>query len=184
MDIQAGYVHPETKRIAVTAKQFVSNDINGSECAFQYSQEAEDMGMECWRMIEGIDAHTKGGKYDLWFVNGSIPRVIDSDYLIFVQKNHYDKYFSPVESVKFHPGNAVRIVLKYKTFPTESYISMDDMYVAIDDQSGGYPYRKTALRAHDFQTREEAKRYNEMFKNKFDIVELTATFSEKNLNNS
>jgi hypothetical protein len=94
MDIQAGYVHPETKRIAVAVKDFASNDINGTEFAFQYSQEAEDMGMECWRMIEGVDPHTSGEKFDVWFVSGSIPKIVYGNYLIFVQENHYQKYFN------------------------------------------------------------------------------------------
>jgi hypothetical protein len=180
MTINRGYIHPETKRVAVTVAEYAKSEMNGNDSGFVYSQEAEREGVECWRMIDGIDPHTKDNKFDLWFENGSIPRVVKPEDIVFVQNNHYEKYFLPMQSVKFDPADTQRIVLKYPTFPKETYLYHDreDMYVALDDHSGGYPYRVTALRAHNFKTIEDARKYANVMHEGFLIVLLTTSFSE------
>lgn len=46
------------------------------------------------------------------------------------------------------------------------YPGRDDQYVALDRNSGGYPDPVRASRAHDFRSKEDAIRYQEMFKDK------------------
>lgn len=70
---------------------------------------------------------------------------------------------------------STKIVLMYKTEPTESYYDKNFMFVDLDQQSGGYPTRATPENAHNFRTVEKAKLYDS--KNEFDVVELQAMFS-------
>lgn len=63
-----------------------------------------------------------------------------------------------------------KIVLMYKTKPTESYYSEKYMFVDLDQSSGGYPCRATVLNAYDFKTIEKAKKYD--YHNEFLIAEV------------
>ena len=69
-----------------------------------------------------------------------------------------------------------KTVLKYKTPPEGSY-KKGDMYVALDDMSGGCPYRVDAMRAHDFKSVMTAARYPGS--DEFSIVNLTFVITER-----
>lgn len=72
-----------------------------------------------------------------------------------------------------------KIVLMYKTKPTEQWSTDQDMFVDLDLGSGGYPTRTRASNAHDFKTVEKANQYNA--DNEFVLTELTATYVAKEL---
>ncbi len=70
-----------------------------------------------------------------------------------------------------------KIVLKYREASTRSHHKPGDMFVALDENSGGYPYRTNVNRCHDFKSVEQARRYPGH--DEFDIVELTITIKER-----
>ena len=71
-----GHVCPTTGRIAMKVADAYAREDCPDRRFFAYSIEAAEMGLECWRMIEGIDAeNTDGGikpaKYWLdWSMGG------------------------------------------------------------------------------------------------------------------
>lgn len=58
-----------------------------------------------------------------------------------------------------------KYVCVYKDQPTESYYTDEDMFVALDSHSGGYPTRVSIHRVHTFKTEEECKKYASHFQN-------------------
>lgn len=72
-----------------------------------------------------------------------------------------------------------KIVLKYNKPEFRSYHTGDEVYVDLDQQSGGYPYQVSAHKAHDFKTIEKAKAYPRSSCDDFSIVELTFSVTEK-----
>lgn len=71
-------------------------------------------------------------------------------------------------------------VLKYTTPPDAPHNSQDDLYVALDGASGGYPYRTDFLRAHRWGSLEAAARYiGESDKGKYVPVEVELTINER-----
>jgi hypothetical protein len=54
---QPGYVCDLTGRVAVLVSVYAESELNGDATAYLFSQDAEAMQLECWRMIEGIDVH-------------------------------------------------------------------------------------------------------------------------------
>lgn len=66
-----------------------------------------------------------------------------------------------------------KTVLMYREKPKETYYNDQDMFVDLDQSSGGYPCRADMLKAHDFKTAEAAAKYDK--KGEFIIGELTIT---------
>lgn len=66
---EPGFVCPKTGRVAVRISDFAASDLNGDSSAYLFSQEADDMGLDPWRAIEGVDAHLKGEAFDIWFAD-------------------------------------------------------------------------------------------------------------------
>ena len=56
-----------------------------------------------------------------------------------------------------------KYVCIYKELPKESFYSEEDMYVALDSYSGGYPTRVNITRVHCFKTAKEAESYASHF---------------------
>jgi hypothetical protein len=82
---EPGYVCPRTGRVAVSVPAFVASDLNGDAAAYFYSQQAEDMNLDPWRMIEGIDAHINGESFEIWFADGGF-KTVGPRTTIFVRK--------------------------------------------------------------------------------------------------
>lgn len=70
-----GYVHPTTGRVAVLVADLADSDLNGDAPAYFYNEEAEDMGLDAWRLVEGIDPHTNGQGFDVCFASGTYKTV-------------------------------------------------------------------------------------------------------------
>lgn len=43
--------------------------------AYWYNPQAEEFGVDPWRLVEGVDPHTHGGSFDVLFANGSFKTV-------------------------------------------------------------------------------------------------------------
>jgi hypothetical protein len=83
---EAGHVDPKTKRVAVTAKQFAESDMNGDSPCYIFSRDADEFGLDPWKMIESIDPHTSGDKFDLWPVCGN-PKTVNGDFVVYMQRS-------------------------------------------------------------------------------------------------
>lgn len=72
---QPGYVCPQTGRVAVLVSTFAASELNGDASAYLFNQDAEDMHLEPWRMIEGVDAQLNGETFEIWFSDGGFKTV-------------------------------------------------------------------------------------------------------------
>jgi len=59
------------------------------ECAYWFNFEAAQVGLDPWRLIEGIDAHINGGAFDVIFVNGTF-KTVTGEQMIYVRAKHYE----------------------------------------------------------------------------------------------
>lgn len=66
-----GFVHLATGRVAVLVSDLADSDLNGDVPAYFYSEEAEGLGFDPWRVVEGIDAHKGGNDFDVCFDSGT-----------------------------------------------------------------------------------------------------------------
>ena len=73
--IKPGFVCPSTGRVAVLVKQYANSDLNGDAPASWYSAQAEEWGLDPWRLGEGVDPHTQGESMDVCFADGSTKTV-------------------------------------------------------------------------------------------------------------
>lgn len=82
--LKPGEVDPDTKRIAITLRDFANSPLNGDFYAYLWSLDSWKMGLDPWSVIDGIDAHTKGEVWDVWFTTGYCKTFGDGDLIIFV----------------------------------------------------------------------------------------------------
>lgn len=81
---------PATGRRVVTVAQWDKRpDTLIDTSAYWFSTDAEEMGMDPWSVIDGIDKHTEGAGFDAWFANGQM-KVVTGDQRIYVAAKHYD----------------------------------------------------------------------------------------------
>ena len=66
-----GFVEPNTGRVAVLVRDYAASDLNGDAPAYWYSAQSEEWGLDPWRLVEGVDPHTAGGQFDVFFASGS-----------------------------------------------------------------------------------------------------------------
>jgi hypothetical protein len=66
---------------------FASSDLNGDAPAYLFKQEAEEWGMDPWRVIEGVDPDNFGENFDIWGAADWCKRVGPA-FLIFVAPKH------------------------------------------------------------------------------------------------
>lgn len=78
-----GYVCPETGRVAVRVDDLADSDLNGDAWAYLLNEEAQEMGLDPWRLVEGIDAHTKDGRFDVCFASGTY-KTVESGTTVFL----------------------------------------------------------------------------------------------------
>jgi len=70
-----GYVCPRTGRVAVLVADLADSDLNGDVSAYWLDQEADELGMDPWRLVEGFDHHVTGGSLDVCFASGAFQTV-------------------------------------------------------------------------------------------------------------
>lgn len=85
-------LYPETDhatgRRRITVAQWANRpDDLVDEYAYYFNPEAEAMGLECWRLVEGIDPHIRRGLYDIDFANGTYCTVEDC-FPLYVTADH------------------------------------------------------------------------------------------------
>lgn len=84
-NISMGYICPNTKRVAVTARTLSLMDADTT--AYIFSQEAESMGLECWRMVDSIE-ELGTGSYEIWFPSER-STIVEPDFILFVSGKDY-----------------------------------------------------------------------------------------------
>lgn len=70
-----GFVDPATGRVAVLAGDLADSDLNGDVPAYWLDQDAEALGLDPWRLVEGIDRHAYGPAMDVCFVSGTFKTI-------------------------------------------------------------------------------------------------------------
>jgi len=81
---------PETGRRVVTVAEWNNRpDELIDEYAYWFNPEAADVGLDPWRLVEGIDAHTNGREYDVDFANGTF-KTVTGGQPIYVRPQHYE----------------------------------------------------------------------------------------------
>lgn len=81
---------PETGRRRVTVAEWNNRpDALIDKYAYWYDPEAAEMGLDPWRLIEGIDAHARDGLYDVDFANGTY-RTTPGEHPIYVRAQHFE----------------------------------------------------------------------------------------------
>lgn len=81
--ILAGYVCPETGRIAIELKSFAQSEFRGRVYAYLFDSKALAVGKPFWLMIDSID-DAADGAYDLWLSNGSCVQAAKPELVVFV----------------------------------------------------------------------------------------------------
>ncbi len=82
---------PHTGRRVVTVAQWNARpDELIDEYAYAFNPEAAEMGLDPWRLIEGIGAHTNGRNFDIDFANGTF-RTVTGEQQIYVSAKHFAK---------------------------------------------------------------------------------------------
>lgn len=82
--------HPTTGRRTVAVEEWANRpDALTDSYAYWYVAAAEGMGLEPWRLIEGIDAHVAGGLFDVLFV-GSGYRTVPGSHPIYVKPKDFE----------------------------------------------------------------------------------------------
>ena len=72
---EVGHVCPRTGRVAVLVSTYAASDLNGDAPAYWYNAQAEEWGLDPWRLVEGVDPHTHSGSFDVCFADGSTKAV-------------------------------------------------------------------------------------------------------------
>lgn len=81
---------PETGRRVVTVAEWHKRpDELIDTWAYWFNPEAHALGLECWKLVEGIDAHTRGRAFDVDFVHGTF-RTVTGEQPIYVRPQHYE----------------------------------------------------------------------------------------------
>lgn len=81
---------PDTGRRVVTVAEWNNRpDELIDEYAYWFNPEAADVGLDPWRLIEGIDAHTNGREFDVLFPPASF-RTVTGEQPIYVRPQHYE----------------------------------------------------------------------------------------------
>jgi len=81
---------PATGRRVVTVAQWAARpDALIDEYAYWFMPEADEMGLDPWRLIEGIDKHTRDADYDVLFVGAGF-RAVDGGRPIYILQKHWE----------------------------------------------------------------------------------------------
>lgn len=81
---------PDTGRRLVSVAEWNDRpDALIDEYAYWYSPEAAEMGLDPWRLIEGIDAHMQGRAFDVDFANGTY-HTTPGHHPIYIAAKHYE----------------------------------------------------------------------------------------------
>lgn len=72
-----------------------------------------------------------------------------------------------------NPFNVKKLVLMYRQESEEKFHNAGDMFVMLDQASGGYPARTNMLNAHDFKSLDVCQKYDG--KGEFIIASLEIT---------
>lgn len=82
-----GYMDWKTGRVAVLASKYADSDLNGDVYAYYYSEANDEMGLEPWKLVDGVDKHTNGDSMDIWFASGNSMTVGASMTIFLAEKD-------------------------------------------------------------------------------------------------
>lgn len=83
-------VHRPTQRRAVTVAAWAKRpDYLLDAAAYWFRPDSEALGLDPWRVIDGVDAHMTGDAFDVWFASGTCAENIPGEKTIYVSETHY-----------------------------------------------------------------------------------------------
>lgn len=80
---------PARYRVRVTVREWHARpDSLVDEMAYYYSAAADRCGTDPWRVVDGVDA-TSRGTFDVWFANGGVMECDGSEFL-YIPERHVE----------------------------------------------------------------------------------------------
>jgi len=79
------------------------------EAAYWFAPYAEECGNDPWAVIDGIDAHTTGGRFDVWFASGQCVTV-EGSKPIYVGDKHIVPLLRHLIEIDMHADSDIRRV--------------------------------------------------------------------------
>lgn len=89
-DAPFGYCGSFPDRVAVSVKRYAESELNGDAPAYWYSRDADEMGLECWRVIDGVDIATNGQSFDVWGASGWF-KTVGPNFIIYLSAKDHAK---------------------------------------------------------------------------------------------
>ena len=77
---EIGHVCPFTNRRCITIYEFSMNHVDD----YGYLYNSDQVDLEPWVLVDGVDAHNSSDKFDVWFASGDCI-VSDMDDPIYVK---------------------------------------------------------------------------------------------------
>jgi Protein of unknown function (DUF2761) len=82
-----GAVCTDTKRVAMSLRRFF--DLGADIPGYWFNADNEECGLDPWSLVDGIDPHTDGNGFDVWFASGWMVTLAANDpRVIFVSATH------------------------------------------------------------------------------------------------
>jgi hypothetical protein len=82
---EPGHVHPETGRVAITVAEAAERPDPDSPL-YWFLPDDEALGLDGWRVIDGLDPFVDGTKFDLWFSGRSTPKTVKGHVCVYIGK--------------------------------------------------------------------------------------------------
>jgi hypothetical protein len=87
-----GHVCPDTGRICMTVREAFARDDSPDRHFFQYNGDASHLGLDPWRLLDGIDASTAKrldgtpAEYTLYFDASDSTMKVGPNYVLYMQR--------------------------------------------------------------------------------------------------
>ena len=88
--------HVATKRLRVTVAEWAKRpDSLVDTTAYYFNPHAEKLGIEAWRLVEGVDPRNDGDVFDVWMVDGACYAAPGHAYLYIREQDAQAMGFAP-----------------------------------------------------------------------------------------
>lgn len=94
--------NPDNDRVGVTVAEYAASDLNGDVSAYLYNPNADEYGLDPWRLIEGVDPPNPNHSprvetFEIWGV-ADWSRKVGPRFVIYVLRKHLPKIAKAVQS--------------------------------------------------------------------------------------
>jgi hypothetical protein len=82
---QPGHIHAPTGRVAITVAEAAERpDVDSP--LYWFIPYDEELGLDGWRVVDGIDPHTDGKAFDVWFEGHASPKTVKGNACVYIGK--------------------------------------------------------------------------------------------------